>query len=48
MPLEDSQNGKISGGGTNGGGKGVSSAIHRRRANRVSLNIKKRHQKGVV
>ena len=40
MTVEVSQN-EISGGGKNGGRKGVGSAIRRRKANRRSINIKK-------
>ena len=41
MAIKISQNEEICGGGKNGGKKGVGSAIHRRRANRESINIKK-------
>ena len=39
--VEIPQNEKISGEEKSGGGKGVGSAIHRKRANRVSVHIKK-------
>ena len=39
MAIEVPQNKEISGGGKYGGRKGVSFAIHRRRANRGSMNI---------
>ena len=42
------QSEEISGGGKNGGRKGVGSAIRRRRAHRESINIEKREQGGVV
>ena len=48
MTVEVPQNEEISGGGKNGEGKGVSSAIRRRRANRVGVHIKKRERGGVV
>ena len=41
MAIEVPQNEEISGGGENGAGKGVSSAIRWRRANRGSIHIKK-------
>ena len=41
MTIEVSQNEEISGGGKNGGRKSVISAIHQRRANKGSINIKK-------
>ena len=40
MAIEVPQNERISGGGKNGGRKGVNSAIRRRRVNMGSLNIK--------
>ena len=42
MAIEVPQNEKISGGGKNGGRNGVGFAIRWRRANRGSINIKKR------
>ena len=39
MAIDVLQNKQISGGGKNGGRKGVGSAIHRRRASRASINI---------
>ena len=48
MAIEVPQNEEISGGGKNGGRKGVSSAIRRRGANRGSVNFKKRERGGVV
>ena len=47
MAIEVPQNEKIFG-EKNGGRKGVGSAIRRRRANRGSVNIKKREKGGVV
>ena len=44
MAVEVHQNEEICGGGKNGGRKGVGSAIRRRRANRGSVNIKKRER----
>ena len=44
MAIEVLQNEEISGGGKNGGRKGVGSAICRKRANRGSVNIKKRER----
>ena len=41
MAIEVPQKEEISGGGKNGGRKGVGSAICRRRANRESIKIKK-------
>ena len=41
IAIEVPQNEEISGGGKNGRGKGVGSAIRQRRANRGSMNIKK-------
>ena len=46
--VEIPQNKEISGGGQNGERKEVGSAIHRRRAIRRSINIKKRERGGVV
>ena len=40
MAIKFPQNEEISGEGKNGGRKGVGSAIHQRRANRGSINIK--------
>ena len=48
MAVEVPQNEEITGGGKNGGTKGVSSAIPLRRANRGGINIKKRERGGVV
>ena len=48
MAIEVPQNEEISGGGKNGGRKGVGSAICRRGANKRSIQIKKREQGGVV
>ena len=48
MAIEVPQNEKISGGGKNGGRKGVGSAIRWRGASRGDVLIKKRHQGGVV
>ena len=48
MAIELPQNEEISGGGKDGGRKGVGSAIRRRRANRGSINIKERERGGVV
>ena len=47
MAIEVHQNERVSGGGENGGRKGVSSAIRRRRANMGSINIKKLERGGV-
>ena len=47
MAIEAPQNEEISGGGKNGGRKGVSSAIRRGRANRGGIHIKKL-ERGVV
>ena len=44
MEIEVPQNEEISGGGKNGWRKEVSYAIRRRRANRGSVNIKKRER----
>ena len=48
MAIEVTQNEEISGGGKNGGRKGVGSAIPRRRANKGSVHTKKRERGGVV
>ena len=48
MTVEVTQNKEISKGGKNGERKGVGSAIHRKRVNRGSINIKNREQGGVV
>ena len=40
MAIEIPQKKEISGGGKNAGKKGIGSAIHRRKANRESINIK--------
>ena len=48
MATEVPQNEEISGGGKNGEGKGVSSAIHQRRSNWGSINIKEREQGGAA
>ena len=48
MAIEVPQNEEISGGGKDGGRKGVNSAIRRGGANRKDAHIKKRHQEGVV
>ena len=40
MSVEVPQNEEISGGGKNGGRKGVGSAVRQRRADRWSVNIK--------
>ena len=48
MAIEVPQNEKISKGGKNEEKKGVGSTICRRRANKGSVNIKKREQEGVV
>ena len=44
MAIEVPQNKKNCGGGKNGGRKGIGSAIRPRRANRGSIDIKKREQ----
>ena len=44
MAVEVPQNEEISGGGKNGGRKGVGSAICRIRANKGSINIKERER----
>ena len=41
MTIEVPQNKEMSGGRKNGGREGVGSAIHRKRANRGSVHIKK-------
>ena len=48
MANEVPQNEEISGGGKNGGRKGIGSAIHRGGANRGGVHIKKGEQGGVV
>ena len=48
MAIEVPQNEKISGGGKDGGRKGVGSAIRRRGANRGSISIKGRERGGVI
>ena len=48
MTIEVSQNKKICGGGKNEERKEICFAILLRRANRGSINIKKREQGGVV
>ena len=48
MAVEVPQNKKISGGGNDGGRKGVGSAISRRRTNRESINNMERKRGGVV
>ena len=48
MAIEVPQNEEISGGGKDGGRKGIGSAIRRRRAKWKSVNIKKTEQRGVV
>ena len=48
MAIEVPQNEEISRGGKNGVKKGIGSAIRRRRANRGSINIKKRDRGGVL
>ena len=48
MAIEVSQNKKLSGGGKNGGRKGVGSSIRCGGANRVGVHIKKRERGGVV
>ena len=48
MAIEVPQNEKVSGGGKNGGRKGIGSAIHWRGANRGSIHIKKRERGRVV
>ena len=48
MAIEVPQNKEISGGGKNGGRKGVGSVIRRGRANRVGVHIKKRERGRVV
>ena len=41
MAVKIPQNEEISGGGKSGGRKGLGSALHQRRVNRGSINIKK-------
>ena len=48
MAVEVPQNEEIFGGGKNVGGKGVGSAIHRRKAYRGSKNTMERKWEGVV
>ena len=48
MAIEVPQNEEISGGGKNGGRKGIGSVIRRGRANRGGVNIKKRERGGAV
>ena len=48
MAIEDPQNEEISGGGKNGGRKGVGSVIRWEGVNRGNKNVKKREQRGVV
>ena len=48
MTIEVPQNEEVSGGGKNGGRKGVGSAIRRGGANRESVHLKKRERGGVV
>ena len=48
MAIEVPQNEEISGGGKNGGRKGISSAIRWRGANRGDVHIKKKEREGVV
>ena len=48
MAIEVPQNEKISGGGKNGGRKGIGSAIRWGGANREDVHIKKRERGGVV
>ena len=48
MAIEVHQNEEISGGGKNGGRKGVGSAIRWGGANRGGVHIKKRERGGVV
>ena len=48
MAIEVSHNKEICGGGKNGGQKQIGSAIFRKKANRESINIKKRERGGVV
>ena len=48
MAVEVPQNEEISGGGKNGGRKGIGSAIDRGRANSGGIHIRKRDQGGVV
>ena len=48
MAIEVPRNEEISGGGKNGGRKEVNFSIRQRRANRGSVDIKKREIGGVV
>ena len=48
MAIEVPKNEKISGGGKNGGRKGVGSAIRWGGANRGGIHIEKRERRGVV
>ena len=48
MAIEGPQNEEISGGGKDGGRKGVGSSIRWGGANREGVNIKKRERGGVV
>ena len=48
MAIEVPKNEEISGGGKDGGRKGVSSAIHWGGANRGGIHIEKRERGGVV
>ena len=48
MAVEVPQNEEISGGGKNGGRKGIGSANRQGRANRGGIHIRKRDQGGVV
>ena len=48
MAIEVSQNEEISGGGKNGGRKGVGSSIRWGGADRGGVHIKKRQRRGVV
>ena len=48
MAIEVPEKKRISGGGKNGGKKGVGSEIRRGKANRGSLHINKRERGGVV
>ena len=48
MAIEVPQNKDISGGGKNGGRKGIDSVIHWGGANRGGIHIKKSHRGGVV
>ena len=48
MAIEVPQNEELSGGGKNGGRKGVGSAIHQGGVNKGIVDIKKRERGGVV